>query len=875
MWLQRQEVECRRMNPAEPARLDLKDLDALLAQAKAERWTKLALLAGILAEHFAATIRSGWPAAQVVILSTPLQQVPEALSHIDGLTSLDLMGNQIGDAGAEALARLSGLTSLDLRANEIGDAGAEALSRLGGLTLLQLGANRIGDGGAEALSRLGGLTELDLWGNQIGIPGARAILNAWADPPTSDKRQRLSLGENASTTGLLPAEVLKQTDAQALIAAWRSFREAEAAGTLRPLNEAKLLVVGNEAVGKTSLVRYLIDNRPRDPDEKKTPGVAMRERIATETWAPRGGDVRLNVWDFGGQEIMRGTHRYFLTKRSLYLLVLEDRREDDRSVYDWLKIIKSRGEESPVLVVINKCDEGEPKLRLDVTALRRDYPAVVEVVAVSCNAGSDERIAGLRALIARTIADDARLRHVRDPFPAEQLRVKEAVAAAARNASVLEHRAFVRLCEEVDDPALRVLDPNLQRSLLQLLHDLGTVVAHGLERNLAALREVTLLDPNWLTDAIYALLNSRQILDQGGEFGFTDMAALLDPARFPPERFEYIVEMMQEEEIGLCFRLPGGGEPRWLMPEALPTSAPDYGGLFKDALRFRFTYAVLPPGLLPRFIVQAHDKLTNEPTRWRTGVVLAAADCKVLVRADRDRERVDIAVTGPVARRRSALQVVLEDLAVVHKLNPEIGTEARVPLPDDPEVDVSHAHLLELEADEPEGAAYSYRPEKAKRKYTVGELLAGVRGDGAVRASPEPVIVPRLPVPPPSLAAHPYFPLFCGVAAMAVVVLLFILPTNEWRAIVLGVLGAGVLVMLLATHFAPGRFYRRSLSWALAGGMFIHAAGFSIEAGFFGDAGARFQWSGQVSVGFSIAWMVIVVALIRADNRQTAPLHSG
>jgi internalin A len=792
MWLQRQEVECRRMNPAEPARLDLKDLDALLAQAKAERWTKLALLAGILAEHFAATIRSGWPAAQVVILSTPLQQVPEALSHIDGLTSLDLMGNQIGDAGAEALARLSGLTSLDLmgnqigdagaealarlsgltslhlganqigdagaealarlsgltslnlwgnqigdagaealsrlggltslklmgnqvgdagaealsrlsgltslhlmdnqigdagaealsrlsgltsldlrgnqigdagaealarlsgltsldlRANEIGDAGAEALSRLGGLTLLQLGANRIGDGGAEALSRLGGLTELDLWGNQIGIPGARAILNAWADPPTSDKRQRLSLGENASTTGLLPAEVLKQTDAQALIAAWRSFREAEAAGTLRPLNEAKLLVVGNEAVGKTSLVRYLIDNRPRDPDEKKTPGVAMRERIATETWAPRGGDVRLNVWDFGGQEIMRGTHRYFLTKRSLYLLVLEDRREDDRSVYDWLKIIKSRGEESPVLVVINKCDEGEPKLRLDVTALRRDYPAVVEVVAVSCNAGSDERIAGLRALIARTIADDARLRHVRDPFPAEQLRVKEAVAAAARNASVLEHRAFVRLCEEVDDPALRVLDPNLQRSLLQLLHDLGTVVAHGLERNLAALREVTLLDPNWLTDAIYALLNSRQILDQGGEFGFTDMAALLDPARFPPERFEYIVEMMQEEEIGLCFRLPGGGEPRWLMPEALPTSAPDYGGLLQGcaALSLHLCGAAARPRCRASSS-QAHDKLTNEPTRWRTGVVLAAADCKVLVRADRDRERVDIAVTGP------------------------------------------------------------------------------------------------------------------------------------------------------------------------------------------------------------------------------------
>ena len=68
--------------------------------------------------------------------------------------------------------------------------------------------------------------------------------------------------------------------------------------------------------------------------------------------------MTLNIWDFGGQEIMHGTHRFFLTERSLYLLVLEDRREDDRSIYDWLKVIRNRGGNSPVMVVINKCDDG-------------------------------------------------------------------------------------------------------------------------------------------------------------------------------------------------------------------------------------------------------------------------------------------------------------------------------------------------------------------------------------------------------------------------------------------------------------------------------------------------------------------------------------
>ena len=47
---------------------------------------------------------------------------------------------------------------------------------------------------------------------------------------------------------------------------------------------------------------------------------------------------------------------------------------------------------------------------------------------------------------------------------------------------------------------------------------------------------------------------------------------------------------------------------------------------------------------------------------------------------------------------------------------------------------------------------------------------------------------------------------------MALVVLLLILPTNESRAIVGGVFGVGIVVTLLATHFAPGRFYRRMLT---------------------------------------------------------------
>lgn len=81
-----------------------------------------------------------------------------------------------------------------------------------------------------------------------------------------------------------------------------------------------------------------------------------------------GDGPSLHIWDFGGQEILHETHKFFLTERSIYLLVLEDRREDDTSLFKWLKIITNRGGTSPVILVINKSDDAQAKLSHCVTS---------------------------------------------------------------------------------------------------------------------------------------------------------------------------------------------------------------------------------------------------------------------------------------------------------------------------------------------------------------------------------------------------------------------------------------------------------------------------------------------------------------------------
>ena len=550
----------------------------------------------------------------------------------------------------------------------------------------------------------------------------------------------LNLRNNPGCESLLQEEVYL-SDAQSLLAAWRAFKKAEFDNALIPLNTAKLIIVGEEAVGKTSLVNFLIHDRPCDPNEPKTPGINLTDQIETSHWHPDGSDIKLNIWDFGGQEIMHGTHRYFLTERSVYLLVLEDRREDNPPVERWMKIIRSYAGASPVVVVINKSDEGKAALKLDQNELSRKFPQITDYFRTSCQGGtwSENSIKMLRNHISGVLNTHEELEPIRGRVPIEWNAVKQSIGKRAGDKRILEHQEFSDIC--IDAKIIKdrpIKDAATQTALLRLLHELGVIVAHGLKKDEAThLPDITLLDPNWLTGAIYSVLNAAKLQETGGVFTPADLSNWLDTNTYPKQHHDFIISMMRNPDIELCYRLPGETDT-FLAPDALPKNTPDYTGFMDGSLRFRYRYTHLPTNVIPRFLVKAQDCIPKDRPIWRSGGKLKSHGCDIIVKSDRDSRVIDIAIKGD--RPREALAVIRQHFSAVHDQFEDLEVRRIVPMPDDPDIEEDYDHLLQLEQEE--GRDYKHRPTRAKRSYPVSELLDNITLNRRVSSQPAPLSTP-------------------------------------------------------------------------------------------------------------------------------------
>jgi internalin A len=610
--------------------------------------------------------RVGLPIDQVQAIvkefSLPFGSTPDSLYED---TAQDLA--RLVQSGKVVEKRLSELEkggrSLDLRGFPLRDEWTSRISRckhIQELNLSNTGLSTLPDAFAE----LNELSLLDLSGNSL------EQLPQWLlDLP---KLGAIYLHGNSALN--LPTEILGAASKEADPAKPRDILEYYfrlQSGGKRPLNEAKLILLGRGEVGKTCLVNRLVHNQFTD--------TAMTCGISITHWKVKMGKegIRLHVWDFGGQEIQHATHQFFLTERSLYLVVLNGRAgaEDDDAEY-WLKFVKTFGGCSPTIVVLNKF-KVQP-FEVDEAGLKEKYPFIREFVETDCEA--DIGIVDLRKNIETALTT---MEHIRVSFPAEWFQIKENLSEMQE--PFISFQRYRALCASKNEK-----DSEAQETLAVFLNALGIALNF---RQDARLREETVLNPHWLTKGVYRIITSQMLAESKGELWLSSLGGILPQDEYPPQMHLFLIELMRKFE--LCF--PYHDDPvshRYLVPELLGKKQPTFNETFlaENCVNYRYDYRILPEGLLPRFITRTHV-MSNPMERWRSGVVLRWESSRALVKADKQERQVIVRVTGDRENRRRLLAVIRENFDHIHSEMKEFRPTEWIALEDNPDEWVNQRDL--------------------------------------------------------------------------------------------------------------------------------------------------------------------------------------
>lgn len=646
---------------------------------------------------------------QLVLRGNQLTAVPPKIWQLTGLETIDLSGNQLTTVPPE-IGQLTRLKELKLHENRLTTIPPE-IGRLIGLRDLWLRENQL----TAVPPEIGQLTELEaleIGDNEFAIIPPEifqlSLLNIFSIyknkltyiPPEIGQLTALNqlfLWENklktispeiTQLTKLktlildgnpdlpIPPEIVAQgKNAQAIL----DYLRQQQAETARPLNEAKLILVGQGGVGKTSLVRRLI-GRGFNAAENQTEGINI-ENWSLDVNRPAQGivPVALNIWDFGGQEIMHATHQFFLTKRSLYLLVLDARQgEDEGRVEYWLALINSFAPNAPILIVINKSDQHH--LDINRRGLQEKYPAIQGFIRTS--ARDNDGIGTLKTEIAAILAE---MDHVDSAFPASWMQVKQALVAMQKEKRhFLPYEEYEQLCRHNG-----VADESSQTTLVRFLHDLGIVLNFTDDDRV---RDTSVLNPNWVTTGIYTLLNHKALQQEYGLLPRNQVRRLLPDADYPSQQRRFLLDMMLKFE--LAFALPDG--KTLLVPDLISKEQPAFEWNDADALHFAYQYRVLPRSILHRFMVRQHQRIDPD-IRWRTGVMLYADGFRALVKADIKAATIRIAILGDGDRRQFLYSLRLE-FAGIHETIQGTQPQEVVPIPGHSEAEpIGYAYLEQLE----------------------------------------------------------------------------------------------------------------------------------------------------------------------------------
>ena len=567
------------------------------------------------------------------------------IKELKNLTHLNLRNNQL--TNISGITELKNLTHLNLRNNQLSDIpGTQELKKL---TYLNLRDNRLTD--IPGIKELKKLTHLNLRNNQLtNISGIKELKNLTklnimdnqiSHLPIEVAQLGMEIKWSLSffySNGIFlegnpmespPVEIVQQgTDA-----VLNYFKEIESESV--QLLESRILIVGNSEVGKTTLIRKLEDNdlQVEIGKEPFTPGIKIKSWELLTCFDTENKlnfeQVKLQFWDFGGHPIYQATHQLFFTKRSLYLFVWEAQNEEEtRSFEEWFNTIKLLSDNSPVIVVINKSDIHQE--HMDKAGLKEILKNISDFFLVSCVTG--EGITELTEQIQLTLSH---MSHLREKVPVVWKQAREHLSEIKEKKDYISLKEYFKICKNSG------LNEERAEFLSGYLHDLGVILHFRQDKRL---EDTVILNPEWAAEAIYTLIDTREIQENKGWFAFEDLKKYWDLTRFPQRIHAELICLMETFET--CFNFLESNI--YIIPELLKSKRPPINFVYykkADNLHFEYHYNFMPAGIISRFISRIYY-LIKDDHFWKNGVELKFEDSRALVVSKPLKRKIEISISG-------------------------------------------------------------------------------------------------------------------------------------------------------------------------------------------------------------------------------------
>eukprot|EP01098_Paradermamoeba_levis_P004984 TRINITY_DN2117_c0_g1_i4.p1 TRINITY_DN2117_c0_g1~~TRINITY_DN2117_c0_g1_i4.p1 ORF type:complete len:1636 (+),score=493.61 TRINITY_DN2117_c0_g1_i4:118-5025(+) len=582
-----------------------------------------------------------------------LTRLPD-LTAIKNLKSLSFSKNKI-TVLPSTIGQLSKLEVLVFNENLIANLPPE-LGLLANLRVLEARSNKL-TAIPEEMANMGSMQEIDLRKNKIKrLPFFLADMKAL---------KVLQVADNDLDDTGIPKNLLEEGQGQNLLGYLKELSEGH-----KKLCRMRLMIVGQENVGKTTLLRALTQHKrvtkhilaaamgtpsalgekqPHENDSFDQYNLATDGIDITE-WE-LDDDIMFSAWDFAGQEVYYATHQFFLSHRAIYCICFNMVNSTELSrVEYWLQSISTRGKGAPVILVGTHADDKSctPEFVEELwNSLKKKYARFEVKHFFAVSGKTKQNVLDLEQSIEKIAKELKAEKFGTEIIPDSYLTLEKRIKLKRR-----ELLPPILSLEEFKQLALtcNVREENVPAACA-FLSELGVIV-HFPEVD-SGLHDVVILSPQWVTSVFASVVTLKHnFIKKDGMLALADLYQhIWNSPEFPKEIHQKLLQMLIRFEI--CFHVVE--VDKLLIPSLLPSERPNFDLLwspsmvpedhnitqYKRNIYLEFT----PKGFTAKLIIRLLY-FTQPHSYWQDGILVSSDDDFALAEVDQTQSLLTISVRG-------------------------------------------------------------------------------------------------------------------------------------------------------------------------------------------------------------------------------------